>query len=395
MRILFYSPHPTHDIVSDVGYAIHQRQTIAAFSALGHEVLPVILGGTAAGNLTLKSNQNYQASKLKTLIKQCLPKWLWTSLNNLVLRQHDAKAKAILEKAIATFKPDLLYERSEYLQDSGALMAKKFGLQYYLEVNAPLVQEMYGFEGYSLYHKKAHKIERFKLFAAHKIIAVSSALSHYLSEQYNITANKFLVQPNCINPEQAQNADAQKAHKINAFNKSSRKVIGFVGSMLPYHGVDKLIAAYKHVQAKHSNTLLCIMGDGVVLQDLKQMVKDLNLTDSVLFTGQIPHSEIMHYIAATDICIMAESNWYGSPVKIFEYGLMGKPIIAPATMPVQDVMQDQTDGLLVSNQPEMIANAINTMLEQPDFAKQMAQHFHEKVMTNYTWQQAALNTLNT
>jgi hypothetical protein len=35
------------------------------------------------------------------------------------------------------------------------------------------------------------------------------------------------------------------------------------------------------------------------------------------------------------------------------------------------------------------------MLEQPDFAQQMAQHFHEKVMTNYTWQQAALNTLNT
>jgi glycosyltransferase involved in cell wall biosynthesis len=74
---------------------------------------------------------------------------------------------------------------------------------------------------------------------------------------------------------------------------------------------------------------------------------------------------------------------------------MGKPIIAPSTMPVQDVMQDKTDGLLVSNQPEMIANAINTMLEQPDFAQQMAQHFHEKVMTNYTWQQAALNTLNT
>jgi glycosyltransferase involved in cell wall biosynthesis len=43
----------------------------------------------------------------------------------------------------------------------------------------------------------------------------------------------------------------------------------------------------------------------------------------------------------------------------------------------------------------MIANAINTMLEQPDFAQQMAQHFHKKVMTNYTWQQAALNILNT
>ena len=394
MRILFYSPHPTHDIVSDVGYAIHQRQTIAAFKALGHEVLPVIMGGIDAVNLSPKSNQNYQPSKLKSIIKSCLPKWLWTTLNNWALRQHDVKAKAILAKAINDFKPDLLYERSEYLQDSGALMAKHYQLQYYLEVNAPLVEEMYGFEGYSLYHKKAHKIEQFKLSTAHKIISVSSALSAYLANQYRIATNQFIVQPNCINPDQAQQADPQKAHKIIAFNQSAKKVIGFVGSMFPYHGVDKLIDAFAHVQSKHSNAILCIMGDGVVLPELKQMVTQLNLKDSVLFTGQIPHSEIMHYIAATDICIMAESNWYGSPVKIFEYGLMGKPIIAPLTIPVQDVMQDQIDGLLVNNQPQMIASAINTLLEQPDFAQQMAHHFHEKVITHYTWQKAALNTLN-
>ncbi|MFZ9295950.1 MAG: glycosyltransferase family 4 protein, partial [Bacteroidia bacterium] len=228
----------------------------------------------------------------------------------------------------------------------------------------------------------------------HKIIVVSSALSNYLSEKYYISKSQFLVQPNCINPDQAQQADPQKAHKIIAFNQSAKKVIGFVGSMFPYHGVDKLIEAFVHVQSKHSKTILCIMGDGVVLPELKQMVTQLNLKDSVLFTGQIPHSEIMHYIAATDICIMAESNWYGSPVKIFEYGLMGKPIIAPLTIPVQDVMQDQIDGLLVNNQPQMIASAINTLIEQPDFAHQMAHHFHEKVITHYTWQKAALNTLN-
>ena len=73
------------------------------------------------------------------------------------------------------------------------------------------------------------------------------------SINYNITANKFLVQPNCINPEQAQNADAQKAHKINAFNKSSRKVIGFVGSMFPYHGVDVLINSFSKVIAAFPN----------------------------------------------------------------------------------------------------------------------------------------------
>lgn len=159
MKILYYSPHPTHDIVSEVGYATHQREVILALKQMGHDVLPVIMGGTELSDLNPLASGDYKPSLVKLLIKKLVPSWLWTSFNNYKLRQHDRQAGERLKKAVDQFKPDLIYERSEYLQDSGAKLASSYGIKYFLEVNAPFVEEMHAFEGFSLYHKLAHRLK--------------------------------------------------------------------------------------------------------------------------------------------------------------------------------------------------------------------------------------------
>ena len=39
-----------------------------------------------------------------------------------------------LEEAIIAFQPDLIYERSEYLQDKGVAVIKKHKIKYFLEI---------------------------------------------------------------------------------------------------------------------------------------------------------------------------------------------------------------------------------------------------------------------
>jgi len=229
MKIIYYSPHPTHDIVSEVGYATHQREVINALKKLGHEVLPVIMGGTDASTLSPLAKETYKPSAIKSILKKIVPKILWTSFNNYKLLQHDKIACKRLEKAIVSFKPDLIYERSEYLQDSGAKMATKYNLKYFIEVNAPFVEEMRAFEGYSLFESKAHKAERTKIKRANKVFVVSSALSDFLVNTYQCKREKIFIQPNCIDP----NKIALQAHSVqsikNNFNLKDKRVIGFVG----------------------------------------------------------------------------------------------------------------------------------------------------------------------
>lgn len=387
MKIIYYSPHPTHDIVSEVGYATHQRETIKALRGLGHEVITLIMGGDNANEHLQVYLDKTTVSPLKGILKKLVPRFIWTSLNNYKLILHDRRAGQRLEEYIVKYQPDLVYERSEYLQDSGTKATSKYGVKYFLEVNAPFVEEMYRFEGYSLFHGKAHKVEASKLDRADKVFCVSSSLADFLVKRYKCKRGKIIMQPNCIDPENLEKIDS--SYVRHDLSIRDGKVIGFVGSIFPYHGVDLLIRGFAEVHMQNPGTYLMIVGDGAILQDLKSMASDLGISGKVIFTGKVPHDKVFDYMAAMDICVMARSNWYGSPVKIFEYGLVKKPIIAPDTAPVRDVMAHYKTGLVIRDNKEELVTAIQLLLNDKALAESCAENFHREVMQRYTWQKAA------
>ncbi|MDI1235309.1 MAG: glycosyltransferase family 4 protein [bacterium] len=392
MKIIYYSPHPTHDIVSEVGYATHQREVINALKKLGHQVLPVIMGGTEKGNL---SSAGIPAPKnsFKAKIKHFIPRFIWTSLKDFQLMQHDRLAAQKLEEAIIAFQPDLIYERSEYLQDRGVAIIKKHKIKYFLEINAPFAEEMNGFEGYSIWHTIAHKKEQNKNNQADQIFVVSSALKTFVENTYHISSSKIIVQPNCINLENVK-TDELKIREIKSmYQLEVKKVIGFVGSIFPHHGVDILIDAFTIVAKVHPDALLLIVGDGSIINDLTARVNSNGMANKVCFAGKHDHSAVFNFIAVMDMCVMAKSNWYGSPIKIFEYGAMHKPVIAPNTAPVRDVMENKVNGLVVEMNEVKMAEAIQTLLDNPALGSTLSNKFYSDITQQYTWEIAAQNII--
>ncbi|MFT5973783.1 MAG: glycosyltransferase involved in cell wall biosynthesis, partial [Cryomorphaceae bacterium] len=87
------------------------------------------------------------------------------------------------------------------------------------------------------------------------------------------------------------------------------------------------------------------------------------------------------------------SNWYGSPVKIFEYGLMKKPVIAPDLGPLRDVMTDGENGLLVIPNSKALKEALQQLVTNFALREKIAIAWHEKVLLEYTWDTAAKKVL--
>lgn len=392
LRIIYYSPHPTHDIVSEVGYSTHQRESIHAFRQLGHEVLPVVLGGTESSAVNAHiSGLSEKAGNLSG-IKKLLPLWLWNALKDLKLLKHDRKAGKQLEQAILAFQPDMIYERGEYLQDSGVKMARKHGIKHVLEVNSPVVEEMAAFEGPDLLRFLGHSKERKKLKGTSHIIAVSSAMKTYLQTFYGCQ-KPIHVAPNAINPDKEQ-FDSEAVTQIRSGFSHDTRIIGFVGSLFPYHGVDLLIEAFAEVVARDPNAHLMIVGDGSIREGLQTKAKKRLPSQSYTFTGKVPHATAMSYIKSFDVAVMPSSNWYGSPIKIFEYGLLGVPIVAPDKEPLKDVMEHGKHGLLVADKAEDLKDALLFMLQNPEAAKEMGACFREKILQQHTWTAQASGILS-
>lgn len=388
MKILYYSPHPTHDIVSEVGYSTHQRETIHAMKKLGHEVIPVIMGGTEKASVDTYIEGIQQKSSLKKLALRFLPLIVINTLKDISLLRHDKRAGARLRAELATHKPDLVYERGEYLQDSGVRICKDFGVKHFLEINAPATDEMRSFEGPSLLHFLGHKKERNKLHGTTAIFAVSTVLKEYLTKKYAPKAPIYVI-PNCINPEK-ETADASQIEALKAeYNTLGQFVFGFVGSIFPHHGVDKLIHAFSRVVHEFPQAKLFIIGDGSQRAELEQLAERKLPKASYVFTGKVPHARVLHYIGLFDAAIMPDSNWYGSPVKVLEYGFLGKCIIAPNNGPLNDLIVSGQEGLLVDPGVENLVEAMRTVVQDKDKVESFGKNFRNKILEKFTWEHQA------
>jgi glycosyltransferase involved in cell wall biosynthesis len=389
MKILYYSPHPYLQLNAPTGYGTHIREMISAWKMMGVEVKTLI-----AGDLNNSDSNPYSAAGEGPVkhnpVKKIIPSLAWQSLRDLSLVKKDYALERELRQVISEFQPDYIYERVAYLQNSGIKIARRMKVPHIAEINAPFPQERVGFSGKSLLLDTAQNVEREFLVHSHGISVVSSALRDYLEKKAAGSEEKIRVVPNAVNPQNIEQTKPGRQVR-EELGMQNETVVGFVGSIFPYHGVDILIKAFAKLTHLEKVKLL-IVGDGSVLPELKALAKKLQVLDKIIFTGSVPHREVYDFIGIMDICCMAASNWYGSPVKIFEYGLLEKPVIAPDVSPVRDVM-DEECGMIVKPSEEDFSVALQKLLGDKALRDRLASNWHRRVMDEYTWQRAALKTL--
>lgn len=390
MKILYYSPHPMLNTAHQAGYATHINEMINAFRELGHEVLPVIMGGTKANN---EDSGVADKSKLKNIVKKFIPKILWETLKDIQLQRFDKYAETVFEKAIKEYQPDLIYERANYLQLSGINISKKHNIKHVLEINSPYTEERITLQGKSLLLKRAINIEKEQTLKTNLPVVVSSALQNYFSEKYNIKKNHFLITPNAINLNKITTNTVLVEELNSKYKPKGELIIGFVGSFFKWHGIDILIKAFAKVSISNPNVKLIIIGTGEIEKELKELAIQTS-SKQIIFTGRISHNEIFNYISIFDIAIMPNSNWYGSPVKVFEYGILKKAIIAPDYMPLKDVMQNNKDAILIQPNVENLKNAMQKLISDKELRNKLALSFYNKIINNYTWKKNAEKVLN-
>lgn len=380
MRILYYSPHPDLRLGSLTGYGTHMREMIRAFERLGHAVTPLIMGDRGAAG----DGVGPAPAVGRRFLRRIVPGPLWEGLRDRRLLLLDRRFRKTLDEAIAVEKPDLLYERANYLQVSGVEAAAAAGIPHVLEVNAPYLEERIALSRRPLGMRAARRNERRQLGSRALLAVVSSDLQEYCCRR-GADPERTVVVPNAIDPDDTAVDPEVVARLRERLDLGERAVVGFVGTLMPWHGVDRLIEAVAGDPRLKRGAALLIVGDGAGRNALERLAAGVGIADRVRFVGSVGRDEVFAHIACMDIAVMPDSNWYGSPVKIFEYGALGRPIVAPDLGPLRDVMVDGEDGLLIEPSRDALAAALRCLIDDPARAAAMGRAFRAKVLEWHTW----------
>ncbi len=201
----------------------------------------------------------------------------------------------------------------------------------------------------------------FTLKRATQIVAVSQSLKDSMLKMINLRREIFVIR-NGANHEVFFPTDKTIARKqLNL--PHDKKIILFIGNLLPIKGIDLLLHAFANISKKDS-TKLIIIGKGESACELKDLTSELHIDTHVSFIGIKKHNEIPLWLNACDVFCLPSRN-EGFPTVIVEALACGRPVIATRVDGIPEAVTNDTLGILVEpNNTEELAAALNKALEK-------------------------------
>ena len=143
-----------------------------------------------------------------------------------------------------------------------------------------------------------------------------------------------------------------------------RRVVLFVGRLVPHKGVDDLIRAVGQLPP---DVLLVIVGRGPERRNLSRLVEEEGLRDRVRFVGGVSMEDLpRYYHLATLVASPSQNRLEGFGLTPVEAMASGRPVIVADMPGMREVVEDGKDGLLA--QPllaEDLAAKCRSLLDDP------------------------------
>jgi len=267
-------------------------------------------------------------------------------------------------------KADVIYTREKFL-----LFLGYFRKNFFFEAHRPLrrffIRQMKKAKGIITISQGLKKLFRGQGIGEEKVLIASSA----------VDLEKFSLE---ISTQEARQELGLAADK---------KIILYSGHFYPENGPQVLAQAAQNLP---SDVLVYFLGGAK--KDTKAF-REKYLTKNIVVLGHRSPSKVPLWLKAADILAapyLAKDEYaklYMSSMKIFEYMASHRPIIASDLPSIREVLNNNNALLVKDNEPNVLAQAIQKLLTQPELANQLANQAFFDVQ-KHSWHLRTQRVLN-
>ncbi len=223
------------------------------------------------------------------------------------------------------------------------------------------------------------------------IIAVSNNTKE-LVESVGVPGNKIQVIYNGVEEEMLSTKPDYE--RISGLRRrygilDDANVLLTIARVLPRKGQDTVIRALPFVVGEFPNTVYMVVGEGRYKDRFKELAGETGVSENVIFTGGVSHSEIIDFLDIADLFIMPNRYWNnkieGLPNALIEASARGKPVIAGSHGGSVEAVRQGVTGLLVD--PENVgdvADAVLSLFREPEKARLMGENGRKRIEEYHT-----------
>ena len=185
--------------------------------------------------------------------------------------------------------------------------------------------------------------------------------------KYGIDKNKIVIKPNIIYPDPGPRTNADiKEYAL------------FLGQHSIKKGVEILVSIWKDIDYE-----LIMAGSGPLLSKLqKQAERD---HANIIFRGPVPHQEAQTLLKGANFLILPSLHYEGFPLVVAEALALGVPVITSNSGPMQELVINDKNGLLVKPENEIdLKNKLLWAILNPNRMREMGLNSRELFEMKYS-----------
>lgn len=216
-----------------------------------------------------------------------------------------------------------------------------------------------------------------------KIIVASAAAEKEVLKNTPHVAERIIIIPNGIDIEEFKKEiknNGRDEYRTKYFHATSNeKIILCVAELHPRKGQRFLIEAVKLLLPNFPNLKLALVGEGPARNEYESQTRDIK--DRILLLGW--RNDVEKLMNAADIFVLPSLREAFGLV-LLEAALAGLPTIATHVGGIPEIIEHEKTGLLIEPQnANELANAIRTILSNPDKSKEWSAEAAKKVETQF------------
>lgn len=297
---------------------------------------------------------------------------------------------AILARRSLHARYDLIYVHNmPDILVTSAIVPKLFGAKVILDQHDPMPELMttiFGLGENSFAVRVIRMLEKWSMARADLVITVNLACKQIFSRR-SCRAGKISVVMNTpdvsIFPYRAASS-----YPLRTAGDSFR--IMYHGSLVERNGLHLAVEALARVPKNIGPIELWVYGRTTpYLEAVMAKVDRLGLRDQVLYHGPKTLEELVNEIQACDVGIVPnQRNTFtdiNTPTRLFEYLSLGKPVIAPRTLGIQDYFDGQSLLFFDSGNADQLAQQMEFAATHAADAAMIAER-GQQVYLAHTWQ---------
>jgi glycosyltransferase involved in cell wall biosynthesis len=156
------------------------------------------------------------------------------------------------------------------------------------------------------------------------------------------------------------------------------QVVTLVARLVPIKRVDRFLAMAALLRDR-PHTRFVIVGDGDLREQLQASEPARALGDRIVWAGF--RRDVPDVCFASDVVVLTSDN-EGTPVSLIEAQAAAVPVVSTSVGGVRSVVLDGSSGLL-ADEPEALAAAVGSLLDDPARAAAMAARGREHVLATF------------